>query len=161
MSTFGTGQDIDPTDKVSLVRLALGDLDPDDQLFTDGQIQAVLDIQPIVTWAAAALAESAAARFAREADIALGRTRIALGQKFKFWKEMALNLRKGGPGDLPGGDGSGAPTLSMTVGGLSRSEREAFKDDEDRIQPNFSLGMDDNPRSNPDRDDPSRRFDDG
>lgn len=157
MATADNSQTIDPQDKVSLVRLCLGDLDRDDKLFTDAVIAAVLEVQPIVTFAAAALADSAAARFSREADIALGKTRISLSQKAVAWKDIAKCLRDGGPGDLPGGDGSGAPTLTMTVGGISKQEREDFLNDDDRIQPNFSLGMDDNPVGQPDRDDPNRR----
>lgn len=133
------------TDKVALVRLALGDTNTADPLFTDTEVEVVLELQPIVTFAAAALAEMAAAKFAREVAVSIGSTRVDCQQQFDHYKRLALNLRKGGPGDLPGGDGSGQPTLSMTVGGISRSEKQAFEDDSDAIQPSFEIGQDDHP----------------
>jgi len=161
----------DATDKTWLVRMCLGDSSgtkasktPISALFSNADIEQYLTIQPIPTYCAAALCEVAAAAWAAQVTQTLGKTRQELSDKIKHAKLMAKNLRDGGPGDIPGGDGSGAPDLFMEVGGISRDEKAAFRNDPDRIQPNFSLGMDDapNPPSFGDRRDDSgrQRFDD-
>ena len=132
------------TDKVALVRLALGDTDPDDPLFTDAEVTVVLELQPIVTYAAAALAEMAAAKFARLVSVSIGSTSISNESKFQHYTELAKRLRET-PGDLPGGDGSGVATLVMTVKGITKSGRRAFLENTDAIQPSFSIGQDDYP----------------
>lgn len=131
-------------DPSGLVRLLIGDTRSDDPILTDSEIEAILGLQPIVTYAAAACADIIAARFAREVDMAIGETKINLSQKVKSYQALADRLRESA-GDIPGGDGTGVATTSMFVGGISFTERDDFLDNSDRIQPNFSLGMDDNP----------------
>jgi hypothetical protein len=131
-------------DPVGLVRLLVGDTRSDDPLLTDSEIEAILGFQSVITYAAASCADIIAAKFARDVDTAIGETRISLSQKVKAYQALADRLRLTS-GDIPGGDGTGIANLGMFVGGISQSEKEAFLDDSNRIQPNFSLGMDDNP----------------
>lgn len=128
------------------VKFCLGGDDGLASLFTDAEIDAVLAEQPAPTYAAAALAEVAAARFAaRAATVTISKTKINLKEKFDAAKKLAENLRKGGPGNIPGGDGSAAIAASVRVGGTSISEKASFRDNPDRVLPEFELGMDDNP----------------
>lgn len=137
-------------DSIDLVRLAIGDTDVDDLIFSDDEITTILDIQPIVTYAAAALADMAAAKFARQVSIGIGSTRVEAQQRFEHYKQLAKDLRSSGGGSIPGGDGSGSPTLTMNVGGISRSKRDALRENTDAIQPSFSVGQDDNPQATSD-----------
>lgn len=132
-------------DPVSMIRLFIGDTNASDPLMTDSEIQAIVGLQPILTYAAAACADIIAARVSRDVDMAIGATRISLSQKADAFRQLADRLRKTS-GDLPGGDGSGIATASMFVGGLSVDQREdlLFRDS-DRIKPQFVTGQDDNP----------------
>jgi len=140
-------------DKVWLVRMCLGGSSGSgaqsggiSDLFSNADIEEYLKIQDIPTYCAAALCEVAAAQWASQVTQTMGRTKQELSDKIANAKLMAKNLREGGPGDIPGGDGSGSPTLTgLAVGGISRDEKRAFRDDPDRIQPSFGLGMDDAP----------------
>ena len=134
-------------DKVSLVRMMLGGNDGASPLFTNQELAVVLELQPVPTYAAAALWDMAAARWSSLVDQSIGSTSISLSQKAEAARETAKRLRAGGPGFLPGGDGSGTPTADMVVGGLSYSERAGYMEDDDRIQPTFSVGMDDDPET--------------
>jgi len=130
---------------VGLVRLFVGDTNAAIPILTDGEIEAVLSLQPIVTYAAAACADLIAARFSRDVDMAIGKTRISLSQKADAYRTLADRLRSAA-GDLPGGDGTGIATASMFVGGTSVDAREdLLYEDSDRIKPQFTLGQDDNP----------------
>lgn len=134
-------------DPAGLVRLLVGDTQEASFALTDGEIEAVLSLQPIVTYAAAACADILAARFAREVNMAIGETKIDLSDKAKAYRELADRLRLSG-GSLPGGDGTGIATASMFVGGLSVDAREQLLyHDSDRIKPSFVEGQDDNPGS--------------
>lgn len=132
-------------DPVSMVRLFVGDTNESTAMLTDGEIQAILSLQPILTYAAAACADIIAARVARDVDMAIGQTKIDLSQKSEAYRALADRLRMTA-GDIPGGDGSGVPTVGMFVGGLSVSQREdLLYRDSDRVKPQFTLGQDDNP----------------
>ena len=133
-----------PSNPLSMVRFILPDTVEASALFTDTEINAALALQPTVTYAAAALADILAGRFASEVDTAIGQTRISLSQKSEQWAKRAIALRKGGAGDLPGGDGTGVKNAEMFVGGISVSEAENLNTgDSDRIQPSFRIGQDD------------------
>jgi hypothetical protein len=146
------------SNRVDLIRLFIGDTNKDNALMTDEEICLVLGIQAINTYAAAACADIIAAKFARKVTVSIGDTKIENEGKFKQYMKLADRLRAGGPGDLPGGDGSGAVNAQMFVGGLSKSQRNDFFSDSDRIQPNFNLGKDDHPntRDNVDENDFNR-----
>ena len=136
----------DENDSVFWVRFCLGLDGGLSDLFSDAVIETVLTQISVPTYAAAALAEVAAARYAaRAASVSIGATKIAMKEKFEAAKKLAENLRKGGPGNMPGGDGSAAIACSMKVGGTSISEKTNFRDNSDRVMPSFEVGMDDNP----------------
>lgn len=139
-------------DRVGWIRTLIGDDDEDNELLTTITIQTVVDCQSVNTYAAAACAELIAAKFARDVQRTIGSLSAACQQKYEHYKDLAKCLREGGAGDLPGGDGTGVPTVRMTVGGVSIDANEALLDDADLVQPNFRIGQDDNRRTT-DRDD--------
>jgi hypothetical protein len=114
-------------------------------MVTDTEIDFVLTAQPSVTFAAAACAEACAAKYARQVSMTIGATSVQAQQRTDALMALAARLRAGGAGVLPGGDGSGSPTMTMAVGGLSYAERDSFRQDADRIQPPVSLEQDDKP----------------
>jgi len=133
------------SERVHVVRLMIGDTDPLDQLLTDDEILLTTTAQPSNTFAAAACADFIAAKFARRVSTKMGAISISADKKYQQYAALADRLRASGGGDLPGGDGSGTPTVTMFVGGVSIDQREALRDDDDRIQSSFSVGQDDHP----------------
>ena len=124
------------------IRAAVGDTNTNDQLKSDEFIAGVLAQQSLEGYAAAAVAESIAADFARKADLESGQTKVSASQKSKAYEALAARLRAAG-GSLFQGDGT--PTLNAWSGGTSLTERDALTQDSDRIQPSFKVGMDDAP----------------
>lgn len=136
-----------PTLATSLdrVRFLIGDVVDVGHLVENEEITFILSVQPIETFAAAAIAESLAGRFAARPNITIGQTSVSGADLMAHYKLLAHNLRQAG-GSIGGGDGTGVATLDpMFVGGISRVEREQLADDTDAIQPSFRLGRDDHP----------------
>lgn len=127
------------------VRFLVGDTDTTDQLVKDEEIDWVLSLQAVLNFAASAVAETIAAGFARLADTKNRSLSVAASQRMAHYKKLAENLRAGGAGSLPWGDGSTAIVAEMFVGGLSIADKDAFFDDADAVQPSFHRGQDDNP----------------
>jgi len=138
----------DPSDPISMVRFLVGDVDASNPILTDSEIQALVSLQPIISFAAASAADTIAARFSIQVDTAIGKTKVSLSQRSAHFTKLANRLRKTA-GDLPGGDGTGVPTVNMVVSGLSISQNAAMASDTDRVQPSFTIGMDDDPGSYP------------
>lgn len=89
--------------RIRLVRIALGDTDVEDEVFATDDIRAVLESEPVITRAAAILADSAAARFAREVDRRIGPTSVSASQQSQAYAALAARLRASPPGDFAGG----------------------------------------------------------
>lgn len=127
------------------VRFLLGDTVDAGHLVENQEITYVLAAQPIETFAAAAIAESLAGRFAAQADVSIGATSISNGDRAARFRELAVSLRRAG-GSIGGGDGTGVPTVaSMYVGGASIDARTTLQTDTSIIQPAFRIGQDDHP----------------
>lgn len=125
------------------VRFLLGDTVDAGHLLENQEITAILSLQPIETYAAAAIAESLSARFAAQADVSIGATSVSMGERAQRFADLAVRLRKAG-GSIGGGDGSGMMTpASFMVGGISVTTRDDLQSDSDRIQPAFRVGQDD------------------
>lgn len=76
------------------VRFEIGDTDQNDQLLQDGEIDYAIQQESNLFGAAARCCEAIARKFAREADRAIGKTRVAASQKSQAYTKMALQLRK-------------------------------------------------------------------
>lgn len=131
------------TTALDRVRFALGDIVELGHRIEDETITAVLVRQPIETYAAAACAQAIAGTLAAKVDKSIGATSITLSQQMAHYMELAKTLREGGPGALPGGDGSGSSAPEVWAGGVSYTERDTLNADSDYIKPSFSVGMDD------------------
>lgn len=138
---FSYSQAPGPDDHVGLVRLLVGDVDKDDFIFTNGEIAAVIALQPHIVKAAASLADMAAARFTRDVNVTIGATKVENEAKARAFFKLADKLRSN-PDELLGTIG-GAVTESMIVGGISYAAAADLVSDTDTIAPAFSLGMDD------------------
>lgn len=128
-----------------LVRFLIGDTLASRPLLKDLEIDAVLSFQPNPVWAAAACADAIANLFASKVDKAIGQTRISLSQQVKHYQQMADRFRAGGPGNLPGGDGSAERVGGIFVGGVDKDENQSIRDDASVEQPSFNVGQDDHP----------------
>lgn len=126
------------------VRFLIGDTVDAGHLVENQEITYTLSIQPIETFAAAAIAESLAARFAGKPDVRVGQTSVSNSALAAQYRELAARLRAAG-GTIAGGDGTGPTASTMYVGGISRDERLEQYADDDAILPSFRLGKDDHP----------------
>lgn len=154
MSTnFSYSGDPQSASRLDIVRLMIGDTDKTDPLLTDSEIEIALAASSVNTYAAAACADFIAAKFARHVTVKIGTTSVSGAEKAKAYRELAKSLRSNGAGDIPGGDGTGAPIVTMFAGGRSRQRRDAMHDDPDLIEENFSIGQHDFPRGRGDGDD--------
>lgn len=157
MASNYSGAPEDTDEKLELVRMIIGDTDNDNLILTDQEICQILDIQPIVSYAAATACQIIAGRYAQRGKVKIGKTEVDFGQKAKQYMDFCKMLRQGGAGDLPGGDGTGVATVGMFVGGTSKQEAKSLHSDKDKITESFAVGQDDYPtsrvRNETDRDD--------
>jgi phosphoribosylamine-glycine ligase len=114
------------------------DCDPEtDALLSDEEIQYYIDSNSHILLAAAAAAESVAMTFASDgATKQVGDLRIDYGTEGRSasYTTMADKLRKRAYKK------AGA---NIYAGGVSQSDKTAIESDTDRVQPVFTIGMDD------------------
>lgn len=118
------------------VRLHIQDTNPDEPLIADEEILYFLDLEEDTLLAAAACAESIAARFAREAEsVTIGDYSEKRGQAARYLA-LAKTLRQA----------SDKMTLSTPfAGGISRTQKEQVRSDIDRVKPAFYRHMQEYP----------------
>lgn len=116
------------------VRFEIPDTDASAELVSDEEIAYALSVEAGVVGAAARCCEIVARRFAQQADIATGDVKLTYSQQAKTLAVRAKELRALA-------NGSHAPYS----GGMVRSRKEAFAEDEDLEQGNFRRGQFDNP----------------
>jgi len=117
------------------VRLLIGDVIAIDPQMQDEEIDWLVSQEQNVYAAAAACADSLAARYARQVDKAVGDLRISFSQKQAAYEAMALQLRsrRGNLYQVP------------TAAGIDVSERKGLEQDESVQQPYFYVGMMEHP----------------
>jgi hypothetical protein len=129
-------------DLVELTRLWLGDRDKDNPIFSDTEIEVVLQVQSSPVQAAASLACARMAEVARKVTKKIGRTSINSSDEYKHWKELAEKLENAGSGLVPNqGSGLGG----VLVGGLTKAERQELATDNVYDPFRFEIGQDDHP----------------
>lgn len=129
------------------VRLLIGDTNTLDQQLQDEEIDFVLSVQTVLTYAAASSADLIAAKYARKVNTENSELRISAAAQHKHYLDLANRLRRDGPGLIPGGDGSGSQQAGLYVGGAIRSQRDALAENDAYVDPVFALGQDDYPGS--------------
>lgn len=122
------------------VRFLCGDTDTTDQQVQDEEVTFALSKeQNVEDLAAALICEHLATRFSRDASKTIGSLSVTASERAKAYAERAADLRAGAQ--------SGAGVSTVFCGGLSISGKQTLDDDADAVQPNFAVGMDDNPRA--------------
>lgn len=125
----------DPSaDDKDAVRFEIPDTDEGAQLVSDEEITYALTLESGVIGAAARCCEIVARRFAQQADISTGDVKLTYSGQAKTLAVRAKELREQA-------NGAHAPYS----GGMVRSRKEAFAEDEDLEQGNFRCGQFDNP----------------
>lgn len=127
------------------MRFLIGDTVSAAQLVQDEEINAILGYQPSPAYAAAAICDSLGARFSVQVDKSIGDTSVSSSQRARAFAALADRLRAGGPGLLPGGDGTGERSADMFVGGLSIAGNTDLFSDTGNVQPAVRVGQDDIP----------------
>ena len=116
----------------SWVRLRVGDTTSASQLIQDEEIDAILDSESNKHLAAAVTAEAIAGSFARRADKTVGRMSVQASQHSQNYFELSDRLRL-----------EAAQRAAPYGGGIRISDVDLDKDDSDRVDPAFSLGVHD------------------
>lgn len=129
------------------VRFYIGDTDSSDQQLSNEEIEWAITQATSTRGAGAICARALASKYARLSDIAIGDLRQAYSQRQDHYTDMAkrldaLEARRG--------------ITSIYAGGISESDKESVKENTDRVTPNFSIGMHDNPGSETDSEDVCR-----
>lgn len=123
-----------PTDSTKdYVRFRIGDTDSSDQLLGDDEIDAMVSQFGDKRLAAAAAAESVAAKFSRRFDTRYGKVSQQWSQLVEHYLTLAKKLRA-------------EYTLNAAApwaGSISQSAKDEERDDTDRVEPAFSVGMHD------------------
>lgn len=106
----------------------------------DEEITYALAQNPDVRLAAAEIADRIALKFARQANIAVGDTRVWYSDRAKQYQAMAKELRV-------------QSTMRVAVpyaGGISESDKQTYEDDTDRVAPAFRRDLHDVPSTTDD-----------
>lgn len=117
------------------VRLLIGDVISFDQQMQDEEIVYLASLRGSVYGAAAECCRSLAAKFSRSVDQTAGTSKISWSQLSKAYAAKAIQFET---------------TAAMTgaaipyMGGISISDKQLQDMNSDRVQPQFTLGMDDN-----------------
>ena len=120
------------------VRFLVGDTDTTDQLINDEEIEFLVDEFGDVYTAAGSVAESLAAKFAREVTHSGDGLSYSGNQLYQHYTDLAERLRRLAARRRRSGAGP-------YVGGISHRERELADADMDKIPTSFRSHMHDHP----------------
>lgn len=122
-------------------RFLVGDTDVDHQQLQDEEVDYALGRFSQPTLAAALLLRTLATHYSRKVSMSVGDVSRSLSDLSKQYSDRAKELD-------PFGVTIGPSRLALPVfGGISREERRKIHHDTDAIQPNFTIGLNDNPRA--------------
>ncbi|TXH52452.1 MAG: hypothetical protein E6Q97_16015 [Desulfurellales bacterium] len=123
------------SDQIELVRLLVGDTTKDETdayLLTDRQIRLLITESGGNTYSAAALcAEALAAKFAADTSASIGDVSVGGGVLYQQYTQLARKLRRQ----------AALRTAAPYAGGLSKSDKRAVEDDDDRVTPSFGRDL--------------------
>ena len=121
-------------DEKDAVRFEIPDTDQAMHLVSDEEITYALTKESGILGAAALCCEVVARRFAQQADIGTGDTKLTYSKQAENLADRAKELRARAAGQ-------GIPY----AGGISQADKETQAEDEDRVQGSFNRGQFDNP----------------
>ena len=112
------------------VRFLIGDTDSADQQMSDEEIGWLVS-EAGSTYAAAVLAcDGLAAKYARQTDKSAGEMSVKSSQRVEHYTKLAKRLRQR------------AVTRAIPfAGGISKTSKEAYEEDDDRVKPAFERDM--------------------
>ena len=132
------------TSNMMKVRYLVGDTEETRPQLQDEEIYFVLNAQPVVTYAAAAVCDTLAAKYAFLVNTNNSDLRVSAAARHKHYMDLADRLRKLGPGDIPGLHG-GSILAEGYAGGVLKDQAQSLTGDSNNNLPPFSIGMDDLP----------------
>lgn len=115
------------------VRFRIGDTDSNDELLSDEEINAMLSQFGDKRLAAASAAEAIAAKFSRRVDTRMGKLSQQWSDLVAHYHALAKKLRKE----------FAIHGAAPWAGSISESDKDSERDDTDRVEPAFSVGMHD------------------
>lgn len=118
-----------------IVRLLIGDVVATDQQMQDEEIAYLASVRGTVYGAAAECCRALANKFSRSVDQQTGTSKVAYSQMAKAYATAALNFD-----NKAALYGSALPY----AGGISVSDKQMQDLSNDRVQPQFTIGMTDN-----------------
>ena len=128
----------DPSSSSSdFVRFLIGDTDSTDALLQDEEIAHLLAETPDVRMAASKAALGAAAKLARRVNGATGRVRKDLAAQYEHYADLAKRLQR--EATMRGAE--------VEAGGVFKDDVRNDQLDESLVQPEFEVGVHDDPRS--------------
>ena len=115
---------------------------------SDTTITALLSIEPNPYLAASIAANNLAGKYAGQVDKQVGDLRLAYSQRAKAWRDLATALAAANNRSL-------ATITAPWAGGVSRSDKEAYRQNTDLVAPTMTKTMQDFPgESTPKASDP-------
>lgn len=116
------------------VRFLVGDTNSKRPLLDDREVNHAIAEMVNLSLAAAFLADHLCARFTREADIKVGQVSKSLSQVAKAFRQKALDLRD-----------DACKTAAPSFPATHHSTLDALEQNNDLVDPAFSIGQFDNP----------------
>lgn len=136
-------QEPTPDGQMMRVRFLIGDTDAEDHQLHDEEILFINTHQPVTTYAAAAAADTLAAKYARQVNTNNSDLRVSAAARHKHYQELADRLRSMGAGEVPGGEGAGEILAEVYVGGASKTASDSILGDSGLNKSPFAVGQDD------------------
>lgn len=115
------------------VRFIIQDTDSDDQLLQDEELDYLLTEEGNVTSASIRAAEILMAKFSRMCDEKVGQVSVSYSQKAEQYKRLVDQLKRR----------AAIKNVTPFAGGISESQKETEERDSDRVNPSFTMEMDD------------------
>src|SRR5579859_7821347 len=123
------------TNTMMQVRFLIGDVKSSEWLMQDEEINFALTLRPSLYGSAATCCMSLSNKFSREADSVTGELKTTYSAKAKAYAARAAYY------ETQAAIFSGAMPV---VGGVSIADKMAMEGNEDRVPPQFNVGMTDN-----------------
>lgn len=122
---------------IDQTRFLIGDTDFNSPFFQDEEVNGNLAIYGAPIDAAIAMATAQAAKYSRKPSMTVDGLTVNYRELAANFTALAQQLRKQ-RAEMPG-------LMGVVVSGVSISDMESVDEDSDRVKPQFSIGMDDDP----------------